>query len=51
MYRRIRELREDAGLKQAEIAKIRHCSQACDSYYETGKRDIATGTLILLALF
>lgn len=51
MYRRIRDLREDADLTQTDIAKVLHCSQVCYSYYEIGKRDIPTGTLIALALF
>ena len=41
MYRRIRDLREDADLLQ--------CTQVCYSYYESGKRDIPTDVLIRLA--
>lgn len=49
MYQRIRDLREDAGLQQKELAKYLRCSQVCYSYYETGKRDIPTDVLIKLA--
>lgn len=45
-YPHIRELREDAGLSQADIAKILNCSQVTYSYYEIGKRDIPTEILI-----
>lgn len=51
MYQRIRDLREDRDLKQDDIAKILNCSQACYSYYESGKRDIPTEVLQKLADF
>ena len=51
MYERIRNLREDHDLKQADIARLLHCTQACYSNYETGKRDIPTEVLRTLADF
>ncbi len=47
----IRELREDADLSQADMAKILNCSQVAYSYYEIGKRDIPTEILINLATY
>ena len=49
MYRRIRDLREDADLLQKDIAVQINCSQVCYSNYVTGKRDIPTEVLIKLA--
>ena len=46
MYRRIRDLREDADLLQKDLAAY---LQVCYSYYESGKRDIPTDVLIRLA--
>ena len=51
MYRRIRDMREDADLFQKDIAKYLQCSQVCYSQYELGKRDIPTDVLIKLADF
>ena len=51
MYRRIRDLREDADLFQKDIAKYLQCTQVCYSQYELGKRDIPTDVLIKLADF
>ena len=51
MYRRIRDMREDADLFQKDIANYLQCSQVCYSQYELGKRDIPTETLIKLADF
>ena len=51
MYERIRNLREDRDLKQADLAKLLSCTQVCYSNYETGKRDIPTEVLIRLAGF
>lgn len=47
----IRELREDAGLSQADIAKMLNCSQVAYSYYEIGRHDIPTKILIKLAQY
>lgn len=51
MYTRIRDLREDKDLTQGDMAKLLHCTQVCYSNYETGKRDIPTQVLIMLADF
>ena len=51
MYRRIRDLREDNDLTQAEISKILFCSQRNYSHYELGEHDIPTEILIKLAKF
>ena len=51
MYRRIRDLREDADLTQQQLAELLHCTQQAYSYYELGKRDIPTEILIRLARF
>lgn len=51
MYPRIRNLREDKDLTQAQMAKILHCSQQVYSNYELGQRDIPTSILIALADF
>ena len=50
-YRRIRNLREDKDLTQAEMGKILSCSQRVYSNYERGDIDIPTTTLIKLADF
>lgn len=49
MYRRIRELREDKGLPQKELAAFLNCTQVAYSRYELGTRDILTDVLIKLA--
>ncbi len=51
MYERIRALREDRDLTQAELAQMLSCTQACYSHYESGKRDIPTEALNKLADF
>ena len=51
MYERIRNLREDRDLRQEDVAKVLHCSQACYSNYENGKRDIPTEVLDKLASY
>ena len=51
MYQRIRDLREDLDLSQAQIAKALNCSQQAYSNYELGQRDIPTAVLIRLAGF
>lgn len=48
---RLRELREDADLTQADLARVLNCSQVCYSYYELERRDIPTVTLHHLADF
>lgn len=51
MFRRIRDLREDADLTQAQISKHLNISQRAYSHYENGTRDIPVNTLIALADF
>ncbi len=51
MYRRIRDLREDADLLQKDLAAYLGCTQVNYSHYELGKRDIPTDVLVKLALF
>lgn len=51
MYKRIRDLREDADMTQVQIAKILNCSQRVYSNYECGDIDIPTEILIKLANF
>ena len=51
MYRRIRDMREDADLLQKDIARYLQCTQVSYSHYELGKRDIPTEVLIKLAFF
>ena len=51
MYKRIRDLREDADMTQVQKAKILNCSQRVYSNYERGDIDIPTEILIMLANF
>jgi transcriptional regulator with XRE-family HTH domain len=51
MYNRIRELREDKDLTQADVAKKLNMSQTGYSKYEVGAHDIPTKILIQLADF
>ena len=51
MYGRIRNLREDKDMTQAQMAEILHCSQRVYSDYERGRLDIPTEILIGLADF
>ena len=51
MYKRIRELREDADLTQKQMSQILHCSQQVYSNYELGQRDIPTSILIAIAQY
>ena len=48
-YGRIRNMREDMEKTQTEVANYLNCSQVAYSYYEIGRRDIPTGTLIRLS--
>ena len=49
MYERIRNLREDKDMTQAQVAMYLNCSQRIYSNYECGDVDIPTGILIKLA--
>ena len=51
MYRRIRDLREDADLNQTAVARHLGMSQTGYSKYETGENDIPSAILIKLARF
>lgn len=50
-YSRLKDLREDADLTQAQVSKELHCTQQTYSNYETGARDLPTAALIQLARF
>lgn len=49
MYKRIRDLREDNDLSQAEVAKILNVSQSTYSRYESGFLDVPSEILIALS--
>ena len=51
MFKRIRDLREDADLNQTKVAQYLGMSQTGYSKYETGENDISTAVLIKLARF
>ena len=50
-YPRIRNLREDRDLTQTQMGKILSCSQRVYSNYETGKREIPTRLVVMLAKY
>ncbi len=50
-YQRIRDMREDADLTQAQIAQYLMLSQTGYSKYETGENDIPTAVWQRLADF
>ncbi len=49
LYPRIRNLREDKDLTQAQMGSLLSCSQRVYSNYERGDIDIPTKTLIAIA--
>ena len=49
MYRRLRDLREDADLTQKQVAKYLGMSQTGYSKYETGENDVPVAILEKLA--
>ena len=51
MYKRIRDLREDKDLSQAQVAKMLNISQATYSRYESGYLDVPSEVLIALSKF
>ena len=51
VYKRIRDLREDADKTQREVAAALRCSQQVYSNYELGQRDIPTDILIKLSRY
>lgn len=50
-YRRIRDLREDAGFTQTALSKLLHLSKRSYSHYENGTRNIPIDVLISIADF
>lgn len=50
-YPRLRDLREDHDLKQKEAAAILNIDQRVYSNYETGKREIPTRFVVMLAKY
>ncbi len=50
-FKRIRDLREDADLTQAEIGKALNLPQRTYAYYEKGERTIPPEVLINIARF
>ncbi|MBQ8799695.1 MAG: helix-turn-helix transcriptional regulator [Lachnospiraceae bacterium] len=50
-FERIRNLREDMDKSQKDVAEYLNCSQVAYSYYELGRRDIPTETLIRLSKY
>ena len=48
---RLRDLREDMDITQAEIAQFLHIGQNTYSQYENGKRQIPISQLIALAKY
>ena len=48
-YRRIRDLREDRDMTQAQVGAALHISQRTYVYYESGQRMIPTSVLSALA--
>lgn len=50
-FRRIKDLREDQDLTQAEVADIIHCSRGTYRTYESGLRTIPTDCLLLLCAY
>ena len=50
-YRRIRDLREDHDLTQAQVGAAIHVSQRTYAYYESGERMIPPSVLCALADF
>lgn len=50
-FKRIRDLREDADLSQAQMGKMLNLTQRSYAYYENGERNIPVEILIALAEF
>lgn len=48
---RLKELRIEKGLLQADVAKVINKSDRLVGFYENGKRDMSTETLAILADF
>lgn len=50
-YPRLKDLREDKDLMQKEVASVLDIDQRVYSNYETGKREIPTRYVVILADF
>lgn len=50
-YPRLRDLREDHDMTQKEVAALLGIDQRVYSNYETGKREIPTRFVVILAKF
>ena len=50
-YGRLRDMREDNDLTQAQVAEVLGIDQRVYSNYETGKREIPTRFIVALAKF
>ncbi len=51
IYQRIRDLREDRGLTQTQIADLLNTSQTVYSRYERNERDLPIDYLVTLCKF
>ena len=51
VYKRLKDLREDADKSQEEIAKVIGTSQSYYAQYESGKRSIPFERMVLLASY
>lgn len=51
IYRRMKDLREDAGLTQTEISRYLNLSRRSYSHYENGTRNLPVDILISIADF
>lgn len=51
IFRRIRDLREDADLTQSQMGEAIHLPQRTYAYYESGQRTIPPEILIAIADF
>ena len=51
MYKRIRDLREDADLSQRKIAEILHMHKTTYVRYESGERELPFNIAILLSRY
>ena len=49
MILRLKDMREDNDLTQAQVAKILMCDQSLYSKYERGEREIPLRLLVILA--
>lgn len=51
IYRRMKDLRKDAGLTQTEISRYLNLSRRSYSHYENGTRNLPVDILISIADF